>query len=410
MVKGYLSHYFDGVASKKLSEVEVNLAISNQHEFSGVNVLRDLFGTPNDKKHIPTKFLYLNDKNESISADGSLTWYDARRNNPRRTEMRLYYSGNVVSERMSPGDRLFICARKNNSVLLIVAPEGSTIENQLCWLFDVSRQTSEAFEVREKRHMGNSPLIFASRNILDELGIEIKDYAYDYLGDMIKRFGDVFPKTKDFSDYARSTLEGVSPTIDADEALVEWIDREELLFRTWEKHLISKQLEVGFISKGGDVDIDAFIRFSLSVQNRRKSRVRLALENHVEEIFNANNVKFTRSPVTEHKSKPDFLFPNIESYRNNNFDAANLTMLGVKSSCKDRWRQILDEADRIEKKHLLTLEPAISISQTYAMQAGGLQLVIPSKLQKSYYPLQQVELFSLKDFLRYVMDKQKHIK
>jgi hypothetical protein len=33
-------------------------------------------------------------------------------------------------------------------------------------------------------------------------------------------------------------------------------------------------------------------------------------------------------------------------------------MLGSKSTLKDRWRQVLDEADRITHKHLLTLSRA----------------------------------------------------
>jgi len=53
-------------------------------------------------------------------------------------------------------------------------------------------------------------------------------------------------------------------------------------------------------------------------------------------------------------------------------------MLGVKSTCKDRWRQVLAEADRIDQKHLLTLEAAISINQTAEMQSKQLQLVVPA--------------------------------
>ena len=43
-------------------------------------------------------------------------------------------------------------------------------------------------------------------------------------------------------------------------------------------------------------------------------------------------------------------------------------MLAAKTSCKDRWRQVLAEADRIRTKHLLTLEPAISKIQTAEMR------------------------------------------
>ena len=46
----------------------------------------------------------------------------------------------------------------------------------------------------------------------------------------------------------------------------------------------------------------------------------------------------------------------------------------VKSTCKDRWRQVLTEADRIEKKYLFTLEAAISNNQTDEMQAKNVQL------------------------------------
>ena len=67
-------------------------------------------------------------------------------------------------------------------------------------------------------------------------------------------------------------------------------------------------------------------------------------------------------------------------------------MLGVKSTCKDRWRQVLAEADRIEYKHLLTLETSISKHQTDEMQAKNLQLVLPRGLHETYTPEQQTWL------------------
>ncbi len=55
-------------------------------------------------------------------------------------------------------------------------------------------------------------------------------------------------------------------------------------------------------------------------------------------------------------------------------------MLGVKSTCKDRWRQVLSEAARIPDKCLLTVEPGISENQTNEMQANRLQLVLPGEV------------------------------
>ncbi|EBK1959289.1 restriction endonuclease, partial [Salmonella enterica] len=49
------------------------------------------------------------------------------------------------------------------------------------------------------------------------------------------------------------------------------------------------------------------------------------------------------------------MFPGISHYHDSEFPHARLTMLASKSTCKDRWRQMLNEAVRISDKHLLTL-------------------------------------------------------
>ena len=81
-------------------------------------------------------------------------------------------------------------------------------------------------------------------------------------------------------------------------------------------------------------------------------------------------------------------------------------MLGVKSSCKDRWRQVLAEADRIEKKHLLTLEAAISKSQTDEMQSKKLHLVLPRELHHTYSIEQQNWLMDITGFTELVIERQ----
>ncbi|MFC6252851.1 type II restriction endonuclease [Pseudophaeobacter arcticus] len=54
-----------------------------------------------------------------------------------------------------------------------------------------------------------------------------------------------------------------------------------------------------------------------------------------------------------------------------------------KSTCKDRWRQVLAEAEKVSRKHLLTLEPGISEPQTDQMEASSLQLVVPAPVHGS---------------------------
>jgi hypothetical protein len=169
---------------------------------------------------------------------------------------------------------------------------------------------------------------------------------------------------------------------------------------TLERYIVGERLKKGFS------DVDDFFAFAKSAQNRRKSRAGLTLENHFEYILKQNHIRYSHTPETERKAKPDFLFPGIKEYKDPTFAVVNLTMLGVKTTCKDRWRQVLAEADKIEVKHLLTLEAAISENQTHEMEALKLQLVVPSKIQATYKADQQKKLFSVSDFISLVKERQ----
>ena len=196
------------------------------------------------------------------------------------------------------------------------------------------------------------------------------------------------------------------PTDDPDHALTAWLDHEEKLFRRHEHFRIAGYLENGLMV-AGKPDVDSFIKFSLSIQNARKSRMGYALEHHLECLFEYHKLPFSRGQLTERKNKPDFIFPGIEHYRNVGFAARDLTMLASKSTCKDRWRQVLVEADRIGQKHLITLEPGISKSQTDEMSEKSLQLIVPKRIFGSYRPEQQAWLMNVSDFIHYVRGKQK---
>ncbi len=236
---------------------------------------------------------------------------------------------------------------------------------------------------------------FAAALILDQFGIVSDSSASvgNYLDTMLEKFGSSLPSTEIFSAYARSTVPELDPIADPDAALLGWMEREEILFRTMEKHLLGDKLSKGFAE-----DVDGFIAFSLSVQNRRKSSSGRALENHLNVIFTKNQLRYERGVVTESKSKPDFLFPSLDAYSNPSYNAALLTMLGAKTTCKDRWRQVLAEAKRIDRKHLLTMEVAISTNQTEQMEEYNLQLVVPRGLHASYTLSQQQKLMDLAAF------------
>jgi hypothetical protein len=404
MKQGHLSQYFTGVAVKRLSAVEVDLFRSHQHEFNGVEGLKTLFGQATGKQTFPARFIYLSDHDdEPVVADGFITWYDARERHPTRSEHRLYFPTTQASDCAAEGDVLVIARRPDASVLVVIAENGSTIANQVQWLFGVTDLAHPGYSVREELETEQDRIAFASRLILENIGVEVEPPPATHLDDMLRLFGGGFPTTRVFSTYARSTIPDLDPVDEQDTALMAWMEREEILFRTLERHLIADRLSRGFHD-----DVEGFISFSLSVQNRRKSRVGYALENHLESLFTANGIRYTRTAATENKAKPDFLFPGVAEYHDQQFNPLLLTMLGVKSSCKDRWRQVLAEADRIERKHLLTMETAISTNQTDEMQAKQLQLVLPRQLHATYSSAQQSWLIDVSTFTELVRERQEN--
>jgi hypothetical protein len=404
MKRGYLSEYFEGVAIKTLSAVEADLTISHQHEYGATKPMQAFMGVPREKVRLPTRFIYLDDESdEPIVEDAFLTYYDTRLNQSHRNpEPRFYFPTTQVSQRTEEGDLLVLAKRRDGGILVIVAEAGSSAASQIEWLFGFSQEAFPKFSVRAELELEQDRIGFAATFILENIGIEVERSEQSYLDVMLERFGAVFPPTKEFSEYARSTLSDIDPRDDPDGALMAWMEREEILFRTLEKHIVGDWLKSSFTG-----EVEDFMKASLSIQNRRKSRAGSALEGHLAKVLTDLGIRFKNPGRTENNAKPDFLFPGQIEYHDAAFPAMSLTMLGVKTTCKDRWRQVLSEADRIPAKHLLTLETAISTNQTAEMVAKDLQLVVPRSLHASYNAAQQEWLFSLRDFTHFVSGKQR---
>jgi hypothetical protein len=77
-------------------------------------------------------------------------------------------------------------------------------------------------------------------------------------------------------------------------------------------------------------------------------------------------------------------------------------MLAVKTTCKDRWRQILNEASRIPRKHLLTLQEGVSEGQYAEMEEAQVVLVVPAPLHDKYPRSVRSRLLTLQDFVDHV--------
>jgi len=397
-----LSDFISAIAYKKLSAVETDRRVSNQHEFNGVTKLKNILGTPKKPYYFPARVIYFSDLDDDLTAaDTTLSWYDSRKGvSTRAAEYRLYYQKNPVTDLMSKGDFFVFLKTKLGEYAVIISKAGSTSENQIKLLFNIPGEIKERANLRILSDDRKQRLDFVRATILESIGIQPDITDPSYLDTILKTFNGKWPDTKSFSLFSRKTLSDLDPIGKPDETLIKCYEQETILFKTLEKHFTGTKVSEGF------VDVEDFISYSLTVQNRRKSRSGHALENHLEYLFQENEIKYSCREITERKSRPDFIFPGIKEYHDKSFNESLLVMLGVKTTCKERWRQILPEADRIDTKHLCTLEPAISKDQTDEMKSKKVILVIPEPIRFTYQLDQQHDVLNVARFIELIHGKQ----
>jgi len=194
---------------------------------------------------------------------------------------------------------------------------------------------------------------------------------------------------------------GDQAKVSADDRLLKWISAEYLLFRALERKISLPSMQQKF------KNVDEFINVAASVMNRRKSRAGHSLENHVEELLKAEKLPFDRQARIDGKVRPDLLIPGKSAYDDPAFPASRLIVAGLKTTCKDRWRQILNEGKRVTEKHLLTLQEAISSDQLAEMHEANVTLVVPKKFHKGYDISTGIRLLSVEGFLLKVRDLTK---
>lgn len=212
-----------------------------------------------------------------------------------------------------------------------------------------------------------------------------------------------FPSTLEISTNARNFFNAINQSTaltNPDQELVNWINTEYELFKYLENDRYASLLTQPFNT------VDDLIKCSNTILNRRKSRAGKSLEHHLANIFTLNNIQFSAQAITEGNKKPDFIFPSEEDYHNISFDVNGLDLLAAKTTCKDRWRQILNEADRIQTKHLFTLQQGISTNQLTEMYNSNVVLVVPEQYKSSFPPAFKDRILSLKAFLEYIKSKK----
>ncbi|MDU8458041.1 type II restriction endonuclease [Pseudomonas syringae group sp. J254-4] len=203
---------------------------------------------------------------------------------------------------------------------------------------------------------------------------------------------DSFPSGEEIISHLLKSFKWNGDTPDA--LIVERRKKEYSLFRQVEELHTLHHVKKGFRS------VDEFMQMANSVSNRRKSRSGRSLEIHLVHLFRQFGLlDFSNQCQTEVKKRPDFIFPSCTAYHDENFPSSNLRMLAVKTTCKDRWRQVLNEASRVSRIHLFTLQEGVSVNQFSEMVSEGVSLVVPKTLHTKYPEALRCHLLTLGDFI-----------
>jgi EcoRII C terminal. len=144
--------------------------------------------------------------------------------------------------------------------------------------------------------------------------------------------------------------------------------------------------------------IDDFIQTALSILQARKSRAGRSLENHVEYLLRQASIPYQMRQVVD-GTRPDILIPGKAQYEDPAFPDRKLFMIGVKMTCKDRWRQVIKEAPRIKRKHILTLQKGISSKPLDEMHGAKVTLIVPESLHREYPQKREAIILSVHAFI-----------
>jgi hypothetical protein len=313
------------------------------------------------------------------TTDSVITWYGAAKHEYRLTRFGKdfpFLNEDVV------GDLLVLIAKSRDEFLAYVLDYDDDIEEIQ------SALGVEAFEEWGAYRDGVPQKVETEDDCIDR---KIREFSAALTD---------FPTGAMFSVTTRAILVDCLkkfPNLTADEALITAYQTEYQLFQSVERQVCQNEVS-GRLFK----NIDDFIQTAASIMNRRKARAGRSFENHVEYLLTHAKIPHKMRPSLGADGKPDIVIPDERAYFDAGFPIEKLFIVGLKTTCKDRWRQVLNEGRRVKAKHILTLQPGITSAQLAEMHTAGVSLVVPQSLHKSFPKEHTINLLSVESFIQTV--------
>jgi len=121
----------------------------------------------------------------------------------------------------------------------------------------------------------------------------------------------------------------------------------------------------------------------MSLFQSRKARAGKTLENAVSLILRKAEVPFEPEKKSKGGGRPDFFIPNSRTYDE---DPLNARILACKRTVRERWMQIIPEAQNQGIFYLLTLDADVADRTIRHMAKKRVYLVVPAKIKENSYP------------------------
>ena len=318
-------------------------------------------------------------------------WYNNKLHSKTRNETRVTGLGGRASALLDPDN--------TGALVLFAFLESTPSKEPVCNVWVCRNETEE--DLIEDRigpvEPGTSTVLIPHPDTVSDFvsGRRRKDCWLDP-SEIPSQWLEKYPSGAEF---ARKSLElRMYGSLPPDKRLMNRRRCEYEVFRS-----VEEAVELPKIRRGFD-NMETFLALAQSILQRRKARSGNSLEIHARAIFKEEGLledqQFAYQVVTPRGRRPDFVFPSAAAYLDPSFPASRLRMLAVKTTCKDRWRQVLNEADRaIQWTHLLTVQEGVSEAQYREMAESGVKLVVPAPLKTTFPRSVRGELQTLGQFI-----------
>jgi len=341
------------------------------------------FKSPGEKGENKDEFITITWQNDFSTESRAIYYGVGTRNEYRLTR---FGKGFPFLTDDNVGDLLILCRLPNKQYKAYVLQSDDDIEEFFAAL-NISPANANGLVGPQEEVKAEDALEHCFRGFLAGLKVDFPDT------------GSLSRTARDCYRAAYKTTEQMI-TADPDKAILNWLEAEFQLFKLIENDRYRQRIGKAFAS------VEEFIETANTLLQRRKSRAGFSLEHHLAAMFKVFGLQFDAQGFTEGRKKPDFIFPGTTAYQDKGFDAGKLFVLAAKTTCKDRWRQVMNEADRAATKYLFTLQQGISSAQLKEMYAANIRLVVPKPHLTSFPADFRGEILTLRQLVEKIMVTQ----